>query len=602
MGSNDERPIRDTAFVVGDRAALTISERVVSPEQLRQQLRRGGAASTLKLGARLLELGLVTQDQLNAALQMKSADSKRHLGEILLDLGVVSRTHLQQVLCEKLGIPLIDLGEFQIDEAVLRLLPQHLVRESQVLPVCRLDGKLVVAVADPLDSQPLDRVRFYVQAPILPVMAAREQIAQEIANRYGAAAHRDTASAEPDISVVALVNKILTEACASGATDIHIDASLGSDEVTVRLRRGGRLAEYARLPAHLRSGVVNRMKAMAGLDVSDCHRAQEGRIDTLEHGPQGLRLHVITVPTRGGSEHVAIKLMLEREVPALEHLGMRKAMLDTVKQLVAKPHGLLLVAAPAGGGKTTTAHALLSLMDAPGLKIWTAESPVEIQRPGLSQVEVSEKGGWNFAAAVRTIVNADPDVLLVGEIRERETAALALEASLRGSRILATVRANNAAEALARLLDMGVDAFSLSDALLGVVGQRLARRLCLKCRIGRALTLPEIEMLSGEYCYGTQLVPAQVRSEWAVRYSRELKEYRSEGCEACGGTGYQGRIGLYELLSSGPAIRPLLIARRPVAELMGAAVRGGMRTTKQDGIEKALAGHCDMREVHAATV
>jgi type II secretory ATPase GspE/PulE/Tfp pilus assembly ATPase PilB-like protein len=617
MLNKEKKPIRESASLVREHDELTIVEQVVSPEQLREALRRRRAVSTLKLGGRLIELGLITQGELDAGLELKEREPGKHLGEILLELGLISASHLQQVLCEKLGIPLVDLDHFAFDENILSLLPVELVRETGVVPLCRVDdNKLVVASSDPLDPEPLERVRFFTQMQVVPAFAAREQIERAVASRYGqsagaaaapsaidarasAAPASDTAE-DSEVSVVELVNRILAQGCASGVTDIHIDSSLGPEHVAVRFRRDGRLYEQMRMPAQLRHGIVSRVKALAGIDISERRRPHEGRIETLEQAPESVHLRVLTVPTRDGSEDVAIKLVPARDLPPLETLGMPQSTLDTLKRLICRPQGLTLVVAPAANGKTTTAHTIVGMLDARDAKIWTAESPVEIHRPGLSQVEVLERDGWTYAAAVRTIVQADPDVLLVGELRDPETAAVSIEASLRGCRVLATVRGNNAAEGIARLLDMSVDAFGLADALLGVVGQRLVRRLCRQCRIRRALTAAEIDALLAEYCQDTQLDISRVRDEWAARFGRELSEHRAQGCEACGGAGFMGRIGLYELVLGGPALKAALVGRRPLGELAAAAARSGQRTMKQDGIEKVLAGQCDMREVRAA--
>jgi type II secretory ATPase GspE/PulE/Tfp pilus assembly ATPase PilB-like protein len=451
---------------------------------------------------------------------------------------------------------------------------------------------------------------------VVPAFAPREQIERAIATRYavapgaaGAAVATDARASTAavadiadasELTVVPLVNRILAQGSASGATDIHIDSSLGPEHVAVRFRRDGRLQEQMRLPGHLRPGIVSRVKTLAGIDISERRRPHEGRIETLEQLPQGVHLRVLTVPTRDGSEDIAIKLVPARELPPVETLGIPQRMLEILEQLVSRPRGLTLVVAPAGHGKTTTAHAILSMLDATATKIWTAESPVEIQRPGLSQVEVLEREGWTYAAAVRTIVRADPDALLVGELRDRETAAVAIEASLRGCRVIATLRGNNAAEGIARLLDMGVDAFGLADSLLGAVGQRLVRRLCERCRGKRALAPAAIDALLAEYCQDTQLDTSRVRDDWTARFGSALTAHRAQGCEACGGTGFMARIGLYELVLGGPALRPAVAGRRPVSELTAAAARSGGRTMKQDGIEKVLAGQCDEREVRAA--
>lgn len=624
MGSTYDRPLRNGALMTGERSELTIVERIATPDHLRETLRRERAVSTMKLGARLLELGLIRQDELEGALRVQNTDTGRHLGEILLDLGLVSKGHLHQVLCEKLGIPLIELGQFTIDPTVIRLLPEDLVRQSRIIPMCLVDGKLVVAMSDPLDTEPIDRVRFVVQTPVTPVMASSEDIEQAIRLYYGgepprrespgavSAARPPMRDAEPrretaapdlaDQSAAGVVNRMISAAYACAASDIHIDGSAGAQYAAIRFRRDGELTEYARLPGHLRAGIVTRIKTMAGIDVSERRRAQEGRIDFIENGPAELQLRVITVPTRDGNEDVAIKVFPVHDLLPLHMLGLRPSVEAAVNQLLAARDGLMLIAGPAGSGKTTTAHAMLTLLNVPGAKIWTAENPVEIVRPGMSQIEVNEQSGWDYAAVMSTILRADPDVIMLSEIRGRETASSAIEAALKGCLVVSAVHSLSAAETIARLLDMGVDAFSLSDALLGVMGQRVVRRLCARCRVpSRPLTAAEVDALLQEYCDGTRLHAPEIGAEWTRQYGSELKLYEASGCEVCGGTGYRGRIGLHELLPGGSALRPLILQRRPVSELAAAAVRDGMRTLKQDGIEKALAGDCDLREIRAAT-
>ena len=620
MASTVEKPVPHG--YVDDGPELAIVDRVNSPDQLRQTLKRQRAVSTMKLGTRLLELKLITNEQLNAALQVQNTDSRRHLGEILFDLGLVSKRQLDQVLCEKLGIPLIELAQFKIEPEVLRLLPEDLVRQSGVLPLCRIEGKLVVAVSDPLDSEPLERVRFRVQTPVIPVMAPREEIEQAIRIHYKTdaslaqplsrvikvdtrrfEADRDaTPLDELDSSVVRLVNKIVIDAHASGASDIHVDASSGTQQVSVRFRTGGVLSEYTRLPGTLRAAIATRIKTMAGIDISERRRPQEGRIDAVDNGPANLQLRVITVPTCDGNEDIAIKLVSTRELLPLDKLGMSTEVAESVKQLAALPEGLLLIAGPARSGTTTTAYAVLELIDAADRKIWTVENRVEQPRSAWSQIEANAKTGSDYASILDTAVRADPDVVMVGEMRNREAVALAVEAALNHSLVVAAMRGNSAAEACSRVLDMGVDAFSFADVFVGVIAQRLARRLCASCHISRPLTPSELEGLIQEYCQGTQLRPTQVRVEWTQRYGSALEIHGAKGCELCAGTGYHGHVGLYELLRAGPAMRSLVTQRRPANELAAAGMQGGMRTLKQDGIDKALAGLSDMREIRAVTV
>jgi type II secretory ATPase GspE/PulE/Tfp pilus assembly ATPase PilB-like protein len=603
------------------RTEQPLGETVVSAEQLRETLGRHRRASTRKLGAKLVELGFITDEQLSTALAIQRQDSARHLGHILVDLGYLTNGELHQVLCLQLGIPLICLPQFRIDRAVLRVLPEELVQQCRAVPLCRMDGRLVVAVADPLDGRSLDRVRFFAQTPLIPVMAPRQEIDQAIRNYYSPIADvpygqpttstlgRDRIQAmfgrstppqnELEASVLELVATMISDAHASGASDIHLDAA-GGQHLVVRFRRHARLAEYLDVPPHLKSGVVRHIKVLAGVNVAPDGPAQEGRIEVHVCGVD-LQLRVMVVPTRDGTEHIAMKLLRVTASAAPDALGMSDRDIERVKELLLPRGGLVVVAGPPQSGMTTTAHALLSLI-ASGAKIWTAEHALDIRRAGASQVQVDAASGWDYPTALRAIMRADPDAILVGETPDRDTAALSIEAALRGCRVISVVRSSSAVATVGRLLELGVNAFSLSDALQGVVAQRLARRLCLACRVSRPFTAAETHALSEEYCDGTALDPADVRAKWRKRYGESLLFYSAPGCEACGGSGYDRHVGLFELLPASPRVRQLIRQRRSMDELAAAVMQEGMRTVKQQGIEKALAGESDLLEIRAATV
>jgi type II secretory ATPase GspE/PulE/Tfp pilus assembly ATPase PilB-like protein len=605
------------------RAERPLAEAVVTIEQLRETLGRHRRASTRKLGAKLLELGFITNEQLSAALAIQRNDSARHLGHILVDLGYLTNGELHQVLCLQLGIPLIGLPQFRIDRAVLRLLPDELVQQCRAVPLCRMDGRLVVAVPDPFDGRSLERVRFFAQMPLIPVMAPRQEIDQAIRNHYSPIAdvpygqpsastpwrervqatfgHHVPPQNELDAAILELVATMISDAHASGASDVHLDAAADGQQLAVRFRRHGRLTEYLHVPRHLQAGVVRHIKALAGVHIAAGGPAQEGRIEVHVRGVD-LQLRVMVVPTRDGTEHIAMKLLRVTAPPAPDQLGIGEREIETLKQLLVPHGGLIVVAGPAQSGITTTAHALLSLSTS-GAKIWTAEHQVDIQRAGVSQVHVDAAIGWDYPAALRAIVRADPDIILVGDTPDRDTAALAIEAALRGCRVISTVRSGSAIAAVARMLELGVNAFSFSDALQGVLAQRLARRLCAACRVSRPLTPAEMRALSEEYCDGTSLDASDVCARWSERHGESrLHLYSAPGCEACGGSGYDGHVGLFELLPATPRVRQLIRQRRSIDEVAAAVVHDGMRTLKQDGIEKALAGASDLLEIRAATV
>jgi type II secretory ATPase GspE/PulE/Tfp pilus assembly ATPase PilB-like protein len=614
-----EQPLRVEPLQAPARPVL---EKIGSLEQLYHAINNTRDVPAAKLGDLMIEARLITQEQLDVALQFQHHNEKKHLGEILVDLGLLSRDQLYLALCQKLGIPFVDLTKFAIDSRLLKVLPDEIVRKHAIVPLCYIDGRLVVAVPDPLDTRPLEHVRFYTQSPVTPVMATAEDIARAIVLYYGGSTERhevqqiaqqltnelrtgeletkDEVIKETDNTLVRLVNKIIMDAHACGASDIHIEANRGRESLVIRFRNDGQLSEYLRLPYNFRSATVSRLKIMAGLDISERRRAQDGRINFKEYGPLELELRVVTVPTRDNLEDIVMRLLTATEPLPIGKLGLSEAAMQNMRQMIRKPYGLILAAGPTGSGKTTTLHSLISVINEPGTKIWTAENPVEITQPGLRQVQVNAKIGWDFATVMRAFLRADPDVIMVGEMRDEETAGIAVEASLTGHLVFSTLHTNSAAETVVRLLDMGIDPFSFTDSLLGVLAQRLARRLCPKCRIKHPALPVEIEALAEEYCFDTHLQPAAVLAEWQRRFGAQTYTYEAKGCDACRKTGYRGRIGLFELLTVTPEMRQMILRRASAAELRATAIINGMRTLKQDGVEKVLTGDTDLHEVRAA--
>jgi type II secretory ATPase GspE/PulE/Tfp pilus assembly ATPase PilB-like protein len=599
---------------------ILAEQKVISREQLHIALERERALPVTRLGDVLLGLNLITQEQLKSALELQQENRKKSLGEILLTLGLLTREQLYRALSQKLGIPVVDLARFNIDPAVLKMLSDDFVGKYHVMPLCTDNGALVVAMADPLDPEPIDRVRFFTQATVIPVLATDSDIRQAITTYYGAAPAgknveeiadelRAEVDQEPekaeepvketDNTLVRLVNKMILDAHVSGASDIHVEANPGKTSVLIRFRKDGVLSEYLRLPHSFRRATVSRLKIMANIDISEHRRAQDGRINFREFGPANVELRVVVVPTQDGLENVVMRLLTMGEPMPITKLGLREPVLADMRKLLAKPHGLILAVGPTGSGKTTTLHSLISVLNVPGIKIWTAENPIEITQPGLCQVQVNSKIGWDFATVMRSFLRADPDVIMVGEMRDQETASIGVEASLTGHLVFSTLHTNSAAETLVRLLDMGIDPFSFTDSLQCVLAQRLARRLCRKCVTSHAATNTEIEALAEEYCYDTELRPAQIIEEWRHSYGKSLSIYEANGCEDCRNSGYRGRIGLHELLVVTPKLREMMLRRAAASELKLEAIHGGMRTLKQDGIEKCFAGHTDIHEVRA---
>jgi type II secretory ATPase GspE/PulE/Tfp pilus assembly ATPase PilB-like protein len=403
-------------------------------------------------------------------------------------------------------------------------------------------------------------------------------------------------SAEADTALVRLVNKMIADARAAGVSDVHIEANGGRSPVRIRFRKDGALSEYLMLPQHYRRSLVSRIKVMAALDISEKRRGQDGKIRFQQAGAAPLELRVATIPTLDGREDIVLRLLSSGAPIPLDELGLRAELRNSVDRLAQKPYGIFIVCGPTGSGKTTTLHSILGHINTADLKIWTAEDPVEIQQEGLRQVQVNPKAGWTFAAAMRSFLRADPDVIMVGEMRDTETAQIAVEASLTGHTVFSTLHTNSSVDTVVRLLDMGVQPFNFADSLLGVLAQRLVRRLCAACKVAEAVDEERALALATEYCADTPLEPRALLAEWAGRYGPP-QLWSAPGCEACHGTGYRGRIGVHELFVNTPAIAPLIHRRADAHELRGIAIPAGMRTLKQDGMNKCLQGLTDLNEV-----
>jgi type II secretory ATPase GspE/PulE/Tfp pilus assembly ATPase PilB-like protein len=399
---------------------------------------------------------------------------------------------------------------------------------------------------------------------------------------------------ESDSTIIQLVNQIILDAHKQGASDIHIEPNSGDRETWIRFRVDGHCRAYQQVPGSYRKPLAARIKILAGLDISERRKPQDGKI-VFRAGAQKLELRVATIPTSGsGNEDVVLRLLSSGEPPPIDRLNLSERNRGCLAALLDKPYGLILCAGPTGSGKTTTLHSALRHLNRPEKKIWTAEDPVEITQAGLRQVPVQSKIGLGFAALLRSFLRADPDVIMIGEMRDAETIEIALKASLTGHLVLSTLHTNSAPETVSRLLDMGVDPFSFGDALLGVVGQRLVQTLCAHCR--RPYDAAPGEQREFRAAYGEEAFERLGRPAGSG-----LILYRSGGCAACGGTGYKGRTGIHELLVVTETIRGLIHARAPISEVARAAVSQGMTTLRQDGLMKCLLGQTDLRQIVAKT-
>lgn len=424
----------------------------------------------------------------------------------------------------------------------------------------------------------------------------------------------DVASAAADNELVKLVNKIIIDAYQQGASDIHIEPYPGKAKTEIRFRRDGSLQPYIQIPASYRSAIVARLKIMCDLDISERRRPQDGKIKFKKFGPLDIELRVATIPSAGGVEDIVMRILAAGEPIPLDKLGLTKYNNETLKSVVSKPYGLFFVCGPTGSGKTTTLHSVLGYLNTSDTKIWTAEDPVEITQKGLRQVQMNPKAGMTFAVAMKAFLRADPDIIMVGEMRDKETTGTGIEASLTGHLVFATLHTNSAPESIIRLLDMGMDPFNFADALLGILAQRLAKRLCGKCKKPHEASPEEIQSLIVEYAMelrntvtwkkDAKAAEAKLLDDWITNYGEngKLIIHDPVGCEVCGGSGYKGRVGLHELLVGTDALKKNIQEHARVAEMVATALEDGMRTLKQDGIEKVLMGITDMKQVRAVCI
>ncbi len=621
---------------------------IVSPEQLTQALERKRPGQ--KLGEALVEMGFISEPELDMVLEHESLERTMPIGQILAKkLGIVDQQAINGAMANKMGIPTVALKD-TIPPDVLARIPAVLAHRRRAVPLCEAEGALVVAIENPMDTAVLAELGAVARMKILPVSASAEAIANSLDRHYGPAPdpagtlppvldrRKAPRNAPPmadaklrpvagvdelitrltaergnqefteqqvvssDSALVGLVNRIILDAVEQKASDIHIETNLAPKPTHIRLRKDGRLVNYLEVPAPFRNALLSRIKIMSQLDITEHRKPQDGKIDFKRFGPAQVELRVATVPTTSGLEDVVMRILAAAKPVAMEALGLDAEAMISIKRLISKPHGLFIVCGPTGSGKTTTLHSLLAFLNTEERKIWTAEDPIEITQPGLRQVQVNSKIGWTFAVAMRSFMRADPDVIMVGEMRDAETARIGIEASLTGHLLLSTLHTNSAAESIVRLLDLGMDPFNFADALLGVLAQRLARRLCPNCKSAYVPNEGELEELAMQYCNETALDVRKQLKAWGASHASagdKITLYRAQGCAHCDKTGYLGRTGLYELLLSDAAIKRLLQTRGRVTEVKSAAIEGGMRTLRQDGIEKVLQGITDLQQVNA---
>jgi len=506
--------------------------------------------------------------------------------------------------------PVIEFDEGYIPPAdLLNNLKYDYLRRELWLPLEKTAEGITVLVDDPQNLPKRDMIEQIMKTKAITYVRASEPDIYKFLDHFfaleesvgqsrlpdGKAAKAPTASkteivTESDSVIVKLVNKIINEACERRASDIHIEPDVKDQDVKVRFRIDGECIPYKTLPFVYRSPIVSRVKIMSNLDITERRMPQDGKILFRRPNTEEIELRVATIPTHGNVEDVVLRVLTRGRIMLLEELQMTAENYTHFCGALKKPYGLILIVGPTGSGKTTTAHAALHILNKPHTKIWTAEDPVEIAQQGIRQVQVHHKIGYDFSHAMRAFLRADPDVIMVGEMRDYETAKMGIEASLTGHLVLSTLHTNNAPETIVRLLDMGIDPFAFADSLLCVLAQRLVRTLCPHCREvyhpGRQ-EFDELVRLYGEKFF----------HDLAVTYNDNVVLYRAQGCRECNKTGYRGRMAIFELLTVSDMIKQLIITRKSIPVLRKTAMGESMKTLLQDGIMKIIRGETDLTEV-----
>jgi type II secretory ATPase GspE/PulE/Tfp pilus assembly ATPase PilB-like protein len=572
----------------------------------------------------LIDKGVLSEKDLDAAVSSARVNNVT-VEQILMDDFNVPKDELGRSLSAYYSAPWFGWDGAQTIPAEFKeRVTSDIWKKHVAAPIERKPGVIVMAVEDPQDLTRLDGIRAMNLSPRYEFhIALKQDILGYIALSYGEKVETNSAEAadwakiidslgegekveieenpstepeldETDSGIVKLVNQLIIEAAAKGASDIHVEPDGPRSPCGIRLRIDGDCQKFMEVPGPHRNAVVQRLKIMAKLDISEKRKPQDGKI-RFKYSKGTIELRVATIPTANGNEDVVMRILAASKPLPLEKMGFSERNITAFKTILSKPYGICLVVGPTGSGKTTTLHSALGFINTEDMKIWTAEDPVEITQKGLRQVQVQPKIDFTFAAAMRSFLRADPDVIMVGEMRDHETAAIGIEASLTGHLVFSTLHTNSAPETITRLLDMNIDPFNFADALLGIMAQRLIRVLCAKCKEAYHPTAEEFEEIIEGYGY-----------DWwpgtGITYSENLTLYKPKGCTTCGGTGYKGRMGVHELLVGTDDLKRAVQRRSPIDELRNLAMQQGMRTLMQDAVEKAFLGVTDIKQARAIAV
>jgi type II secretory ATPase GspE/PulE/Tfp pilus assembly ATPase PilB-like protein len=596
------------------------------------------------------QLGLLDATVLDALAAEDPNLLRSHHAELVARV-LLTPDELGRALARAAGLPEVDVVRFEVAPDAFATLPVSTARSHAVVPLGMAQELFFVASGTPTNedlhrhlcsvtghsvalvwaSDQAIRARLDMQERVFtgttgdalsaaraavalghhlvsadPAVVPMDMLVSEALLEVDAGLEQEQLAVASDSSgMVRMVKKMILDAQNTGASDIHVETNPGEQVTLIRMRRDGDLEPYLELPARLRAPLVSRIKVMAKLDIAERRRPQDGKINFADFGGEKLELRVAVMPTHDGLEDVVLRLLASAKPIPLADLGLEPRDRAAVARMSSRSYGLVLAAGPTGSGKTTTLHSMLAEINTAERKIWTAEDPIEITQPGLRQVQVNPKIGFTFATAMRSFLRADPDVIMIGEIRDEETAKIAIEASLTGHLVLSTLHTNNASESVVRLLDLGMDPMNFADSLVGIVAQRLVRGLCRHCARPHTLGASELEALVTEYMEHTCLTREETRGRLlkaagTVASAPMVTLHSAVGCSHCNGKGYKGRIGIYEILENSPAIRLLIQQRARPNEMFDAAVAAGMRSLRHDALEKAVQGRIDLKQARAA--